>query len=68
MAKKKASKGQLGAGIAAVLGGRKPVAKSTAEKVELVKELSNTVATIPVDKITRNADQPRTDFDPAALK
>ncbi len=69
MAKKtKASKGQLGAGIAAVLGGRKPIAKSPEEQVELVKELSNTVATISVDKIHRNADQPRTDFDNEALK
>ena len=68
MAKKtKASKGQLGAGIAAVLGGRKPVAKSPAETKKLIKELSDTVAMLPVKKIAPNAEQPRNDFDDAAL-
>lgn len=69
MAKRtKARKGELSAGIHAVLSGRTPVANSPTETVELVKELSNTVAMISVDKIARNADQPRTDFAPAALK
>jgi ParB family chromosome partitioning protein len=55
MAKKtKASSRQLTAGIAAVLGGK---------KIE-----PNTVAMIPINKIARNADQPRTDFDSSALK
>jgi len=69
MAKKtKASKKQLGAGVAAVFGGRKPIAKTPVEKVELVKELSNTVAMIPVEKIAPNAQQPRNDFDDTALQ
>ena len=35
---------------------------------KVVKELSNTVATIPIAQISPNHDQPRTDFDEEALK
>lgn len=68
MAKKKTSRRELGSGIQAVLGGRKPAATTPSEQKELVKELSNTVAMIAVSKISRNADQPRTDFDEDALQ
>jgi ParB family chromosome partitioning protein len=40
--------------------------KADPEKV--VKELSNTVANIPIAQISPNHDQPRTDFDEEALK
>ncbi len=69
MAKKtKATKRELGAGVAAVFGGRKPTLKSKEEAQELVAKLEHTVAMLPLEKIHPNAEQPRRDFDEDALK
>jgi ParB family transcriptional regulator, chromosome partitioning protein len=35
---------------------------------EIVRELSHTIASLPIKQIERNIDQPRTEFSPEALK
>ena len=68
MAKKpsKAKGKELGMGLRALLTN---VEEETPEKQqEVVKELSNVVATIPLEEISVNPNQPRVDFDQEALK
>lgn len=68
---KKPSRSQLGGGIDALFGGgtKKQVEAVIAENPEeLVKELAKDFATIPLDQIERNPDQPRYEFEESALK
>lgn len=62
----KASKKELGKGINALLGG---INKKSAprKKAATVKELTNTVAVLPLEQIEVNPGQPRTEFDETAL-
>ncbi|HMV24371.1 MAG TPA: ParB/RepB/Spo0J family partition protein, partial [Saprospiraceae bacterium] len=58
-------KKELGKGIRALLAN---IETQEAENpVELVKDLTHTIASLPVDSIEPNPNQPRTDFDPVAL-
>jgi ParB family transcriptional regulator, chromosome partitioning protein len=64
----KVKKNDLGKGIAALLGNiESEVNKSPEAAVEVVRELSHTIAFIPLDQIEVNPWQPRYDFDEAAL-
>ena len=65
MAKKVKTK-QLGKGLGALLSGINPNLDQQ-KKEEVVKELSNTIAEIPVESIEVNPYQPRVEFDPDAL-
>ncbi len=65
MAKKVKTK-QLGKGLGALLSGINPNLDQQ-NKEEVVKELSNTIAEIPVESIEVNPYQPRVEFDPDAL-
>lgn len=65
MAKRK----NKGLGIGALLGGINPDIETSKEaKQEVVNDLSNTVAFVPLDNIEVNPFQPRVDFDPDALQ
>ena len=58
-------KKELGKGIRALLAN---IETQEAENpVELVKDLTHTIASLPVDSIEPNPNQPRADFDPVAL-
>jgi len=63
---KKVRKKELGLGIKALLNNMdtSPIEKPE----EIVKELSSNVAEIPLEYISVNPFQPRTDFDPEALE
>ncbi|MEL7020778.1 MAG: ParB/RepB/Spo0J family partition protein [Bacteroidota bacterium] len=56
--------GITGGGLGAFFSG----ADTTNNKEEVVKQLSNTVAFLPIGHIYPNADQPRVDFDQEALE
>lgn len=62
---KKVKRKELGKGLGALLSGMSPQLEKNKE--EVVKELSNTVAELPLDSIEVNPYQPRTEFDPEAL-
>lgn len=64
MAKRK----NKGLGISALLGNIDADINSSKKKKNLVNDLSNTVAFIPLDNIEINPFQPRVNFDPDALK
>jgi ParB family transcriptional regulator, chromosome partitioning protein len=64
MAKRK----KKGLGIGALLGTIDADINSSKKKKNLVNDLSNTVAFIPLDNIEINPFQPRVNFDPDALK
>jgi len=65
MAKRK----NKGLGIGALLGGINPdIETSKQAKQEVVNDLSNTVAFVPLENIEVNPFQPRVDFDPDALQ
>lgn len=64
MAKRK----NKGLGIGALLGSIDADIDSSKNKQEVVKDLANTVAFIPLQSIEVNPFQPRVDFDPEALK
>jgi len=66
MAKKKVSKKEFGLGVRALLGGNTNTPPP--QKEEVVKQLSNTIASIPVEQITPYRRQPRTEFAIDALK
>ncbi len=62
----KMKKKELGKGIRALLSNAETKA-SPSEQQEIVKELSNHIAMIPLEQIEINPFQPRTQFDPAEL-
>ncbi len=63
----KVSRDKLGAGIGAIFN--KDIDQEIASNPEeVVKELSNSIAMIPVDAIEVNPNQPRNHFDEEALK
>lgn len=64
MAKRK----NKGLGISALLGNIDADIESSKKKQEVVNDLSNTVAFIPLTSIEVNPFQPRVDFEPNALK
>ncbi len=64
MAKRK----NKGLGIGALLGSIDADIDSSKNKQEVVKDLANTVAFIPLQSIEVNPFQPRVDFDPEALQ
>ncbi len=64
MAKRK----NKGLGISALLGNIDADINSSKKKKNLVNDLSNTVAFIPLNNIEINPFQPRVNFDPDALK
>ncbi|MGH1335772.1 MAG: ParB/RepB/Spo0J family partition protein [Aureispira sp.] len=64
MAKRK----NKGLGIGALLGTIDADIDSSKNKQEVVKDLANTVAFIPLQSIEVNPFQPRVDFDPNALQ
>lgn len=64
MAKRK----NKGLGIGALLGNIDADIESSKKKREVVSDLSNTVAFIPLTSIEVNPFQPRVDFEPNALK
>ena len=69
MAKRKASKRELGKGIRALLGNiETEVNSNQALKEETVKALSANFASIPIEQVEVNPHQPRKDFDPTALE
>lgn len=65
MAKRKAPK--FGQGINALLSNIDTQIEPEKQK-EVVKELANSIATLPIDQIERNQDQPRKDFDQEGLE
>jgi ParB family transcriptional regulator, chromosome partitioning protein len=65
MAKQVAKKAALGLGVRALLTNIE--AQSHEKQVEVVRELTHTVAMIPLKEIEVNPYQPRKDFDPEAL-
>jgi ParB family chromosome partitioning protein len=65
---KKVKKKELGLGIRALLSNLDEGEATPEEQKEVVKELSHTVAMIPVDQIEVNPFQPRVEFDEEALK
>ncbi len=74
ISKKNVSKSDLRESLRSVKkSGRLSYFNITEEEIEenpekVVKELSHTVAMIPVKQISPNPDQPRNDFDPEALQ
>ena len=65
----KVKKLELGKGIAALLGNIEEEVNQGPEAVkEVVRELSHSVALIPVDQVEVNPWQPRYEFDETALK
>ncbi len=63
---KKVNKKDLGMGIRALLTNVEEEAEKDQEKV--VKELSQSVALVPIEQIEVNPFQPRNDFDPESLE
>ena len=69
MAKKKATKKELGKGIRALLGNIETEVNANPQaKQEAVQTLSSNFASIPTEQIEVNPHQPRKDFDPTALE
>lgn len=61
----KVKKKELGLGIRALLGNKEKDDK--ADNAKVVKALSSATALIPLEQISANPNQPRTDFEPEAL-
>ena len=69
MAKRKASKKELGKGIRALLGNIETEVNSNQQlKEETIKALSANFASLPIEQVEVNPHQPRKDFDPVALE
>ncbi|MEN0048433.1 MAG: ParB/RepB/Spo0J family partition protein [Bacteroidota bacterium] len=64
MAKQARQKKELGKGLKSLLGGME---MDISNNEEVVKELSNTIAMIPIRHVQRNPEQPRKNFDENAL-
>ena len=64
MSKKKE---QIGQGLRALLSNIDKIESNPVEKKEAVKELSQTIAEVPIDLIEANPFQPRTEFDQKEL-
>jgi len=65
MAKQTRQKKELGKGLKSLLGN---IEADMSKNEEVVKELSNTIAMIPIHQVERNPEQPRQEFDPTALE
>lgn len=65
---KNVNKDKLGLGIRALLSNLDESSETPEQQKEVVRELSHTVAMIPVTQIEVNPFQPRKDFDPEALE
>ncbi|RMD98365.1 MAG: chromosome partitioning protein ParB, partial [Bacteroidetes bacterium] len=63
---KQVKKKELGKGIRALLANVE--VESPEKQMETVKELTHTVAMIPLEQIEVNPFQPRKEFDPDALE
>ena len=61
-------KKELGKGLRALLTNIENTPNNTPEKSNLVKELTNSIAFIPLANIEVNPFQPRTEFDPTELE
>lgn len=66
--KKKATKGQLGSGLDALLGGRKLDRAMQDAPESTVRELSKHFAMLPINVISANPDQPRKEFEEGPLQ
>lgn len=65
---KKLNKADFGKGIRALLANPQQLEQAVQEDAqEVVRELTHTVAMLPIDQIEANPFQPRTEFDQAAL-
>lgn len=64
MAKQARQKKQLKGGLNSLLGN---IAADMSKNEEVVKELSSTIAMIPIHQVERNPEQPRKEFDQVAL-
>ncbi|MFN0015410.1 MAG: ParB/RepB/Spo0J family partition protein [Saprospiraceae bacterium] len=65
---KKLDKGDFGKGIRALLANPKQLEQAVQDNPqEVVRELTHTVAMLPIDQIEANPFQPRTEFDQTAL-
>src|SRR5690349_9821874 len=66
---KKLNKSDFGKGIRALLANPAELEQAVQENPEeLVRELTSNVAMLPLDQIETRTDQPRKNFDPAALE
>lgn len=63
---RKVKKADLGLGVSALFN--KSEEEIQENKAEIIKELANTVAMIPIGQIAPNPNQPRLDFDDTALE
>lgn len=66
--KKKATKGELGSGLDALLGGRRLDRAMQDAPESTVRELSKHFAMLPIVKISANPDQPRKEFEEGPLQ
>lgn len=66
--KKKATKGELGSGIDALLGGRRLDRAMQEAPENTVRELSKQFAMLPITAISANPDQPRKEFEEEPLQ
>jgi len=68
MAKKQLSKADFGKGIRALLSNPQELEQAVQENPQhVVRELTHTVAMLPINQIEANPFQPRTEFDQTAL-
>ena len=68
MAKKTLNKADFGKGIRALLANPQELEQAVQENPQhVVRELTHTVAMLPIDQIEANPFQPRTEFDQTAL-
>ncbi len=65
---KKVGRSELGSGISALFGNSSFDDKLEEDKEGVVKELSNTIAMLPIEQIEFFRDQPRSEFDEEALQ
>ncbi len=65
---KKVKKKELGLGIRALLSNQNIETQIEENPQEVVKELSDSIAMIPIDHIKANPEQPRSDFEEGPLK
>ncbi len=65
---KKVNKKELGLGLRALLANNDLENKLAENQAEVVKELSNTFAMLPLDQIEANPEQPRKEFTEQALE
>jgi ParB family chromosome partitioning protein len=68
MAKKKLNKADFGKGIRALLSNPQELEQAVQDNPQnVVRELTHTVAMLPIDQIEANPFQPRTEFDQTSL-